>query len=148
MDRKAPRRLLVSVVWLLVLLVAGCLEDLPQAGAGCPAEPKAEAGPQGEVDLSWEPVLDAESYPILRSGPGAEPTLVANVSGANTSYTDPNAEPGKTYLYTVHSWNGTTRSTDCPATEVTAVPFFPNLAATVAIGGLVALGVLGRQTRD
>lgn len=147
MDRKASRRLVAVVLGLVVLLVAGCLGDPPRAGAECPADPKAEAGPQGDVTLSWEPVLEPESYPILRSEPGAEPTLVANVSGEATSYTDPSAEPGKTYLYVVHSWDGTTRSTDCPATEVTAVPFFPSLAATVAIGGLVALGVLGVQKR-
>lgn len=147
MGGKAARRSLALVLCAVVLPVSGCLGDPPRAGVDCPADPQAEAGPQGEVHLSWEPVSGAESYPILRSGSDAEPTLVANVSGANTSYTDPTAEPGETYRYTVHSWNGTARSTDCPVTEVTSVPFLPGLAATVAIGGLVALGVFALQRR-
>lgn len=147
MDLEASRRLLAIVLSLSMFLLVGCLEDPSRAGAECPAEPTADAGPQGEVNLSWEPVEDAESYPILRSAPDAEPTLVANVSASSTSYTDPTAQPGTTYSYTVHSWNGTARSTDCPASEVSAVPFFPGLAATLAVGGLAALGFLGLQRR-
>lgn len=147
MGPKASRRLLVGVLWLLVLLVAGCLGDPTRAGAACPLEPTAEAGPEGDVDLSWEPVSDAESYPILRSEPDTDPTLIANVSGSTTSYTDASAEPGRSYTYIVHSWNGTARSTDCPVTEVTTVPFFPNLAATIAIGGLAALGAFSLHRR-
>ncbi len=124
------------------LLVTGCLGDPPQAGAACPGDPTAEAGPQGDIHLSWQPVPDAKSYPILRSGPDATQTLVANASGATTSYTDPSAQRGTTYRYTVHSWNGTARSVDCPVTEVAAVPFLPGPAAAAVLGGLVALGML------
>lgn len=147
MARKASRRCIALALCLGVLLLVGCLEDSPRAGAACPANPEAEAGPQGDIGLSWDPVEEAESYPIVRAQPDAEPRLVANVSEA-TSFTDPDADPGTTYRYTVHAWNGTARSTDCPAVEVTAVPFFPSLAATIAIGGLAALGVLGVLERD
>lgn len=147
MGRNASRRWLAVALCLVIPLVTGCLGDPPQAGAECPANTTAEAGPQGAVNLTWDPVPEAESYPILRSQSDTEPTLVANVSGTNTSFTDTSTAPATTYRYTVHTWNGTARSTDCPTAEVAPVPFFPGLAATIAIGGLVALGVLGLQKR-
>lgn len=123
---------------LIVVVLAGCIEDTPARTGepGCPGDPTAQAEPDGNVSLSWSAVPGAESYPIVRSGPNASDELIANVSAPSTTYVDANISSQGSYRYTIHAWNGTARSTDCPALEVTTVPFLPSGAAIAAAGVL------------
>lgn len=129
-------------ILLIVVVLVGCVEDTPaQAGnPACPGDPTAQAEPDGEVSLAWSPVPGAESYPIVRSGPDASGVLIANVSAPSTAYVDANANSEGSYHYTIHSWNGTARSSDCPGLEVTTVPFLPGGVA-IAAAGVLAIGI-------
>jgi hypothetical protein len=130
------------VILMALVALSGCLEDEParSIGPACPGAPSIEAQEDGHVRLTWEPVEGTESYPIVRSGPASDQVIIANVTADTTTYLDTNVTPGAAYEYTIHSWNGTAGSTDCPTLEVTTVPFLPGWAA-IAAACVLATGV-------
>jgi hypothetical protein len=125
----------------LLTLLPGWYNALPDrtSGPACPGDPSAQAEGDGAVNLTWEPVPEATSYPIVRSGPASEAVVIANVSATSTTYLDTNVTPGESYEYTIHSWNGTDISRDCPTLEITTVAFLSGWT-TVAAAAVLATG--------
>lgn len=76
------------------------------APAGLPASPpnnlKASATPVA-VTLNWNPALSAQSYEVVRVGPGAQSTVLTQPAFPllATTFTDRGVQPGISYRYDV-----------------------------------------------
>ena len=84
--------------------------NLVPALSGPPPQPPATAptvsatGGIGQISLSWNSVIGATSYNVMRStSPGTETILTTGVT--TTSYTDKNVAVGMTYYYQVSGVN-------------------------------------------
>jgi hypothetical protein len=79
----------------------GFVESVRQSAAG-PAGLSAVAG-DNQVALTWNPLLEAVSYNVKRSGTSGGPYTVISTSGTvlGTNYVDATATNGGTYYYAV-----------------------------------------------
>lgn len=113
----------------------------------CPKNVKAEAKENGEIELSWGSVEEADSYKIYRSGEGAAFSKFA--STRDPGFVDRATEVEQSYRYRVVAANEAGESQQCPIVEATAIPFFPATGtagyAAVAFLGTLAAVHLGRR---
>ena len=74
-----------------------------------PTMQAATVSSNGQVNVSWTPVENAQEYRVYRKVAGGGWVRIATVG--NTSYTDSTAAAGTTYYYTVRAtctWDGQT----------------------------------------
>lgn len=104
---------------LLLSLALVLLMFLPAAQA-VPSSPEGLQAVVGRdyVDLSWQPVDDAEHYNVYR-GSIDEMVLIANLSAPFTAYHDGGLEDGSTFLYYVTAMQGGNESAPGNSVSVT-----------------------------
>lgn len=97
----------INNVYDFQLTYLGVLCDIPVKAipANVPATPKTKAANVADgISVSWNTLLDAESYNLYRRASGEKSwTLIANVDGG--SYLDKNVKNGTYYRYTVRAKN-------------------------------------------
>lgn len=117
-------------------------EPIPPAVRCVPI--RAEAQADGIV-LSWVTMPD-ETYDVLRAT-GSGPLLPHQFVGSSTGYADGTVEAGVSYRYAVVANGLHPPEAPCPATTVTAVPFFEGVGLVAALVGAPALFALARWRR-
>lgn len=103
----------------------------------CPSGMMGVALADGDIELTWNAVADAESYNVYRATGDGDFVLIANVDVE--TYTDTATMPGVTYTYAVTTLIGSRESIGCGDTEVTAIPYFGTVVASAA----AVLGAVG-----
>ena len=91
----------------------------------------------GQVELSWTSITDADSYHIITWNDDLEDweRLGDSLSGATTSYTHSELEPGHSYYYSVRAVvDGTEGDWSDRITAIPSALAAPTLAATAATG--------------
>ncbi|HHV76208.1 MAG TPA: hypothetical protein GXX39_02395 [Syntrophothermus lipocalidus] len=93
---------------------SGTVQEGPvQPPTGLTANPTATS-----VTLNWNPSPGVDGYKIYRNG-----TLVATVSGSQTSYTDNGLTPNNTYTYAVSAYKGAQESSVTSITVTTLMRY-------------------------
>lgn len=115
----------------------------------CPPDVQVNARADGDIELTWDAVADADEYRIYRSGPDDEGDFqaYASVDGSTTSFVDEDVVQGSTYRYFVTAVVDGVESENCEIVEATAIPFFPGLmvGALAVLGGVGAFAWLRRR---
>ena len=87
----------------------------PAAALGSPSMTLKTDTSSGKPAISWTKVGGAAQYEVFRSATGVARSFSIVRRTSLLSWTDPNAEAGKTYYYVVRAINGTTTGKFCPA---------------------------------
>lgn len=101
----------------------------------------SEGTADGDVILRWTntEIEDQESviYRILRDGTPVDALFLGNLQpGDPVTWIDTNVTEGSTHTYTVRVFEGDSVQPECSErVEVTAIPFFPGLAAMLGTAG-------------
>ena len=109
-----PFRLLLPAA--LGLALAGC-------GRTAPASPAVRVQPHS-VTLTWDAsVSQVSGYRVYRAtSETAQPVAVAVTPPETTQFTDTSVEPGKTYFYTVTSFDSVNRESEFPEKVSATIP--------------------------
>ena len=91
---------------------------VPAAALSSPSMTLKTDTSSGKPAISWTKVDGAAQYEVFRSATGAARSFSIVRRTSLLSWTDPNAEAGKTYYYVVRAINGTTTGKFCPAQSI------------------------------
>lgn len=103
----------------------------PYVTLTAPMNVKAKVVKKTRVQITWDAVMHADSYVVLRSKDGGESFQKLGTSDENT-YTDYNVKKGGTYYYTIVAKHKKTPGLNSPQSEMVRVHL--KVAAPIVLG--------------
>lgn len=103
--------------------------------------------PDGGIRLMWPAIPGATSYDVLRATVDGPLVPHAFVPFDQTSYTDPDAERGVPFRYTVNANGLVGPDRRCEEVTIIAIPEFPSVMWGVGVGAISALVLVAMRKR-
>lgn len=101
---------------------------------GIPGDLTASVMSASQIDVSWSPIANADSYRLMRSTSSGGPFVEIATGLTSTSYSDSDVVAGTAYFYSVGAVYGVDESGG--STESTAIPSDPIIAEEVVVGSV------------